>query len=275
MQQPTSSAPTTHALANTLLTEWEQQPSSAFAPADPAARLRTLAQLVPLCACLLVVEDVNVEADDIRTTLAGATSFGVATATANGPGRAAQLVAAIRFHHHGLAPTSPARRILLSITSRLDAPLDMDELTFVIETVRDMVGEDTEMIFGHGEYDEPAGPELQLCVLVGYGAPALAAAAPRPSIPTPPPGPDGRDAAFAEAARLLVQRQKASSGLLQRELKLGYNRAHRVVHQLQQAGIISTSAAGQSATVLIADEAHLAEHLARLPNTTHINPYAN
>ena len=47
-----------------------------------------------------------------------------------------------------------------------------------------------------------------------------------------------RDSMFEEAARLVVQTQQGSTSLIQRKLKLGYNRAGRIVDQLEAAGIL-------------------------------------
>ena len=50
--------------------------------------------------------------------------------------------------------------------------------------------------------------------------------------------PESRDELFAEAARLIVQHQQGSTSLIQRKLKLGYNRAGRIIDQLESAGIV-------------------------------------
>jgi S-DNA-T family DNA segregation ATPase FtsK/SpoIIIE len=47
-----------------------------------------------------------------------------------------------------------------------------------------------------------------------------------------------RDALFEEAARIVVMHQQGSTSLLQRRLKIGYNRAGRIIDQLEQAGIV-------------------------------------
>src|SRR5690606_5731439 len=47
-----------------------------------------------------------------------------------------------------------------------------------------------------------------------------------------------RDALFEEAARLIVMHQQGSTSLIQRKLKLGYNRAGRIIDQLEAAGIV-------------------------------------
>lgn len=164
--------PPAHALAETLLSEWEHRTGLRPTPAHQAARLLTLARLAELCELVLTSSDVNVDADDIRTTLAPAASFGIATAAARGPGRAAQVVAALQFHHYGPSPTGPASTVLLSITTHSDADLDMDGLTFIVEFVHNTLGENIEMIFGHGEHDDAAAPGLRMHLLVGYGAPA-------------------------------------------------------------------------------------------------------
>lgn len=50
--------------------------------------------------------------------------------------------------------------------------------------------------------------------------------------------PDERDEMFEEAARLIVQHQQGSTSLIQRRMKLGYNRAGRLMDQLEQAGVV-------------------------------------
>lgn len=71
---------------------------------------------------------------------------------------------------------------------------------------------------------------------------------------------DDRDAMFDEAARIVVQHQQGSASLLQRRLKLGYNRAGRIVDQLEAAGIIGPFEGSKARQVLIPDE-HSLEQL--------------
>lgn len=52
---------------------------------------------------------------------------------------------------------------------------------------------------------------------------------------------DETDSMFADAARLVVMHQKGSTSLIQRKLKLGYNRAGRIMDQLELAGIVGPS----------------------------------
>src|SRR5690606_20095409 len=63
-----------------------------------------------------------------------------------------------------------------------------------------------------------------------------------------------RDALFEEAARLLVQHQQGSTSLIQRKLKLGYNRAGRLIDQLEAAGIVGPFEGSKAREVLIRDE---------------------
>ncbi|NNC86435.1 MAG: DNA translocase FtsK [Bacteroidia bacterium] len=65
--------------------------------------------------------------------------------------------------------------------------------------------------------------------------------------------PSERDALFDEAARIVVQHQQGSASLLQRRLKLGYNRAGRIVDQLEDAGIIGEHKGSKARAVLITD----------------------
>lgn len=70
-----------------------------------------------------------------------------------------------------------------------------------------------------------------------------------------------RDAMFEEAARLVVQHQQGSASLLQRRLKLGYNRAGRIIDQLEAAGIIGPFEGSKARKVLIHDEMALEQFL--------------
>ncbi len=49
---------------------------------------------------------------------------------------------------------------------------------------------------------------------------------------------DGRDNYFADAARLIIEKDKASIGMLQRTFKIGFNRAARIMDQLAEAGVV-------------------------------------
>jgi S-DNA-T family DNA segregation ATPase FtsK/SpoIIIE len=69
-----------------------------------------------------------------------------------------------------------------------------------------------------------------------------------------------RDAEFEKAARLVVQYQQGSTSLIQRKLSLGYNRAGRIVDQLEAAGILGPFEGSKARDVLIQDELSL-EHI--------------
>jgi S-DNA-T family DNA segregation ATPase FtsK/SpoIIIE len=69
-----------------------------------------------------------------------------------------------------------------------------------------------------------------------------------------------RDAEFEKAARLVVQYQQGSTSLIQRKLSLGYNRAGRIVDQLEAAGILGPFEGSKARDVLIQDEISL-EHI--------------
>jgi len=75
-----------------------------------------------------------------------------------------------------------------------------------------------------------------------------------------------RDALFEDAARVVVMHQQGSASLLQRKLKLGYNRAGRIVDQLEAAGIIGPFEGSKARQVLIPDEISLEQHLSTLNN---------
>jgi len=75
-----------------------------------------------------------------------------------------------------------------------------------------------------------------------------------------------RDKLFEDAARVIVQHQQGSASLLQRRLKLGYNRAGRIIDQLEAAGIIGPFEGSKARQVLIADEMSLEQLLKDVDN---------
>ena len=70
-----------------------------------------------------------------------------------------------------------------------------------------------------------------------------------------------RDNMFDEAARLIVRHQQGSTSLIQRKLKLGYNRAGRLIDQLEAAGIVGPFEGSKAREVLVQDEYSLEQLL--------------
>ncbi len=73
--------------------------------------------------------------------------------------------------------------------------------------------------------------------------------------------PDERDPLFEEAAYIIVQTQQGSTSMLQRKLKLGYNRAGRIIDQLEKAGIVGPFAGSKQREVRVANEMALEQYL--------------
>jgi S-DNA-T family DNA segregation ATPase FtsK/SpoIIIE len=73
-----------------------------------------------------------------------------------------------------------------------------------------------------------------------------------------------RDSLFEEAAKLIVANQIGSTSLLQRRMKLGYNRAGRLMDQLESAGIVGPNQGSKAREVLIKTESDLQQHLEML-----------
>jgi S-DNA-T family DNA segregation ATPase FtsK/SpoIIIE len=73
-----------------------------------------------------------------------------------------------------------------------------------------------------------------------------------------------RDDKFEEAARLIVMHQQGSTSLIQRKLKLGYNRAGRLIDQLEAAGVVGPFEGSKAREVLIKDEMSLEQLLSAL-----------
>ncbi len=67
-------------------------------------------------------------------------------------------------------------------------------------------------------------------------------------------GDDGRDAYFMEAAKILMDKEKASIGMLQRYLKVGFNRAARIMDQLEEAGIVGPEEGTKPRKIMMSPE---------------------
>ena len=65
---------------------------------------------------------------------------------------------------------------------------------------------------------------------------------------------DGRDAYFTEAGRLIIDKDKASIGMLQRAFKIGFNRAARIMDQLAEAGVVGPEEGTKPRKVLMSPE---------------------
>ena len=78
---------------------------------------------------------------------------------------------------------------------------------------------------------------------------------------------DDRDKLFRDAAEIIVTAQQGSASLLQRKLKLGYNRAGRLIDQLEAAGIVGGFEGSKARQVLVADFVALDDLLANEKKT--------
>jgi S-DNA-T family DNA segregation ATPase FtsK/SpoIIIE len=74
-----------------------------------------------------------------------------------------------------------------------------------------------------------------------------------------------RDEMFDEAARLVVMHQQGSTSLIQRKFSIGYNRAGRIMDQLEAAGIVGPFEGSKARQVLFVDEQSLEQFLNTLP----------
>ncbi|MEG0992257.1 MAG: DNA translocase FtsK [Bacteroidales bacterium] len=73
-----------------------------------------------------------------------------------------------------------------------------------------------------------------------------------------------RDQIFEEAARLVVLNQQGSTSMIQRKFSIGYNRAGRIMDQLEAAGIVGPFEGSKARQVLVIDEIHLEQILSTL-----------
>ncbi len=70
-----------------------------------------------------------------------------------------------------------------------------------------------------------------------------------------------RDVLFEDAARLVVASQQGSTSGIQRRFSIGYNRAGRIVDQLEAAGIVGPFEGSKARQVLVQDEYSLEKQL--------------
>ena len=67
-------------------------------------------------------------------------------------------------------------------------------------------------------------------------------------------GGDDRDTYFVEAGNLIIDKEKASIGMLQRMFKIGFNRAARIMDQLAEAGVVGPEEGTKPRKVLMTKE---------------------
>ena len=75
-----------------------------------------------------------------------------------------------------------------------------------------------------------------------------------------------KDDLFEDAAKLIVLQQQGSTSMLQRKMKLGYNRAGRIMDELENAGIVGMADGSKSRQVLIKSEEELIKLLKHIQN---------
>ena len=74
-------------------------------------------------------------------------------------------------------------------------------------------------------------------------------------------GLDDRDEHFVEAAKLLIDKDKGSIGMIQRYFKVGFNRAARIMDQLEEAGVVGPEEGTKPRQILMTEE-QLQQYLA-------------
>ena len=131
--------------------------SAAFAKADTV--LTTAAKSI--AEIITVTSDVNVDFEDVKTTMKQSGAAVMGSSITDGENRARRAAEeALNSPLLNNTDIHGAQRILLSIMSGAEHELEMDELTEITEYIQDKAGQDAEMIFGHG-VDETLGVLLK------------------------------------------------------------------------------------------------------------------
>ncbi|MET3981760.1 DNA segregation ATPase FtsK/SpoIIIE-like protein [Mucilaginibacter sp. UYP25] len=158
-------------------------------------------------------------------------------------------------------------RLAFRVASNIDSRTILDASgAELLNGQGDMLfGTGTEIMHLQGAFIETAEVE-RICEFIGaqrgYPSPLY--------LPEYNSGPDSRplafdpadrDPLFEDCARLIVLHQQGSTSLIQRKLKLGYNRAGRIIDQLEAAGVVGPLEGSKAREVLFADEYSLERFL--------------
>ena len=98
---------------------------------------------------------------------------------------------------------------------------------------------------GNASYSE----EVEEHVNANAGAPAAGG-----MMPGVGEGGSDRDTYFVEAGKLIIDKEKASIGMLQRMFKIGFNRAARIMDQLAEAGVVGEEEGTKPRKILMSEE---------------------
>ena len=135
--------------------------SNAFSQADNilTTAVKSIAEIIT------VPGYVNVDFEDVKTVIKNAGAAVMGSAQVEGEDRAKKavekaLISPLLNHKN----IKGAKKILLSIYSSPDMELQMDELTEITNYIREIIGEDTEMIFGNG-IDEQLNKSIKITII--------------------------------------------------------------------------------------------------------------
>ena len=135
--------------------------SAAFAKADTV--LTTAAKSI--AEIITVTSDVNVDFEDVKTTMKESGAAVMGSSITEGENRARRAAEeALNSPLLNNTDIHGAQKILLSIMSGAEHELEMDELTEITEYIQEKAGQDAEMIFGHG-IDDTLGQCIRVTVI--------------------------------------------------------------------------------------------------------------
>ena len=118
--------------------------------------------------------------------------------------------------------------------ARIQGAFDSDdEVSNVVDYIKKHNAEET--------HDEEVDRQIEDIAINGISGSSQAEVKPDP----------GRDEYFVEAGRFIIEKNKASIGLLQRVFKIGFNRAARIMDQLAEAGVVSEESSTRARQVLM------------------------
>ncbi len=196
--------------------------------------------------------------------------------------RLAQLARAIGIHLIVATQRPDVKIITGSIKANFPVRVAFRTMSGVdSKTILDQVG--AENLIGRGDMLINTGSEITRlqCAFIDtpeleditkyisqQQAPVMTYELPEPDIEAGEPGEDvdlsRRDSLFEEAARIVVMTQQGSTSMLQRKLEIGYNRAGRIMDQLEAAGIVGPNEGSKARAVNIDNEYALEQYINNL-----------